>query len=89
MKKSLIFIILIFLTACSLINSKGTNIQTPKIVKPPIYGKWTITKFISSDKLNEDNFEYKDIIGVDVLFACDEAMIAGDYIKDPLSLAYE
>lgn len=83
MKKSLIFIILIFLTACSLINSKGTNIQTPKIIKPPIYGKWTITKFISSDKLNEDNFEYKDIIGVDVLFACDEAMIAGDYIKDP------
>lgn len=83
MKKLFLIFILLLLSACSIINTDRTSIQTPEVAKPPIYGKWTISKYINTYKTNDDNFQYKDIIGSDVLFASDEAMVSGDYIINP------
>lgn len=84
MKKIIILILMVLLSACSFINPEGSNIETPETVKPPIYGKWVVTKYIYSDNLSNDNFMCKEIIGMDVLFANKEAFIAGEYIQGPI-----
>lgn len=81
-KKLILFFALIFLTGCSFITQRGTNIETPEIGISPIYGRWTITKFIYNKNSEQDNFKFKDIIGEEILFSNDSAVLANDYIKD-------
>lgn len=81
-KKLFIIISLFFLTACSFLNTQSTNIETPAMGQAPIYGKWTITKFIYNKKINQDNFLFKDIIGEDIYFSNDQVVLSNDYIKD-------
>lgn len=80
-KKIFLIFSLIFLTGCSFLTSSGTNIETPSMGQSPIYGKWTITKFIYNKKINQDNFLFKDIIGEDLYFSNDQVVLANDYIK--------
>ena len=86
MIKKIIFylslISLVFLTGCSFLTSQGTNVERPEMGQAPIYGKWTITKFISNKKVNQDNFRFKDIIGEDLYFSNNSVLLANDYIKD-------
>ncbi|KXB68518.1 hypothetical protein [Peptoniphilus sp. DNF00840] len=77
---SLFFLVL--LSGCSFLANQGTNVKRPEIGQAPIYGKWTITKFISNKKGNQDNFRFKDIIGEDLYFSNNSVLLANDYIKD-------
>ncbi len=82
MIKKIIFylslISLVFLTGCSFLTSQGTNVERPEMGQAPIYGKWTITKFISNKKVNQDNFRFKDIIGEDLYFSNNSVLLAND-----------
>lgn len=81
-KKIFLIFSLILLTGCSFLASNGTNIETPDMGQSPIYGKWSITKFIYNKKINQDNFVFKDIIGDNLYFSNDQVVLADDYIKD-------
>lgn len=82
MKKVLLFFI-ILLTGCSFINQKGSNIETPELNTSPLLGKWTITKYIYSENLDEDNFSYKDLIGTDVIFSNSKALVGNNILEKP------
>lgn len=73
---------LVLLTGCSFLTNQGTNVERPDMGQAPIYGKWTITKFISNKKDNQDNFRFKDIIGENLYFSNKSVLLANDYIKD-------
>ncbi|MDO5715034.1 MAG: hypothetical protein Q4P25_00465 [Tissierellia bacterium] len=78
------FFLLLSLTGCHFISSEGSTVETPQLEIPPIYGRWTITKCIFNDKLeDEDNFIYKELIGDDCYFAKDTVIIGKKYIENP------
>ncbi|WP_062552066.1 hypothetical protein [Peptoniphilus phoceensis] len=81
-KKIFFFFSLILLTGCSFFTSQGTNVERPDMGQAPIYGKWTITKFISNKRINQDNFKFKELIGEELYFSNDSVILANDYIKD-------
>lgn len=82
MKKCFAIILLIFLCGCNIINPQETSIETPKLDESPVYGKWTISKFIYNENVDIDNFMFKDIIGNEVIFSNNEALLANDYISN-------
>lgn len=81
-KKIFFFFSLILLTGCSFFTSQGTNVERPEMGQSPIYGRWTITKFISNKRINQDNFKFKELIGEELYFSNDSVILANDYIKD-------
>jgi len=81
-KKFILLFSLVFLTGCSFITQQGTRIETPEIGNFPVYGRWTITKFIYNKKTEQDNFKFKDIIGEELVFSNDYALLANDFIKN-------
>ena len=68
-KKIFFFFSLILLTGCSFFTSQGTNVERPDMGQAPIYGRWTITKFISNKRINQDNFKFKELIGEELYFS--------------------
>lgn len=81
-KKIFLFFSLILLTGCSFFTSQATNVERPDMDQSPIYGKWTITKFISNKRISQDNFKFKELIGEDLYFSNDSVVLANDYIKE-------
>ena len=73
---------LVLLTGCSFLTSQGTDVERPNMGQSPLYGNWTITKFISNKKSNQDNFKFKELIGEDLYFSNDSVLLANDYIKE-------
>lgn len=64
-------------------SDESSTVETPQLIAPPIYGKWTVTKCIFNEKIDEDNFMYRDLIGDDCLFSNNEVIICRKYIANP------
>ncbi|SHG97626.1 hypothetical protein SAMN02745245_00207 [Anaerosphaera aminiphila DSM 21120] len=76
---AMLLIALLFLSSCSYINTDVGVVEPPTLKKTPLDGKWIITKSIFKDKINENSFEYKDLIGADVLFSSQGIIIGQMY----------
>lgn len=77
-----IFLIMVFFTGCSFMDTESETVETPTISKTAIEGKWTITKCIFPENVSEKSFEYKDIIGTDVVFSPKGVIIDDLYSDD-------
>lgn len=82
MKKKLLLILLIFLCGCNIISPQGTAVETPSPGMSPVYGKWVISKLIYNENLDIDSFQFKDIIGNEVIFTNEKALLINDYVDD-------
>lgn len=83
MKKRIFLIFsLIFLCGCNIISPQGTNIETPRLGESPIYGKWVISKLIYNENLDIDSFQFKEVIGSEVIFSNEKSLLLNDYIDD-------
>ncbi|MDO5041270.1 MAG: hypothetical protein Q4D95_04180 [Peptoniphilus sp.] len=81
-RNTLILILMIFMSGCSLLDTESLKIETPSLVKTPMDGKWTVSKIIFQND-EENFFAYKDYIGNDV-FITSKGIIAGEiYLKNP------
>lgn len=76
-------IILSVLSGCSFINPEISRVEAPTVKKPPIEGKWTVTKCIFPDDINEDSFNYKEIIGSDMIFTSKGVIVGDLYSESP------
>lgn len=87
LKRNLLIFLIIsllgVLSGCSFINLEVSRVEAPTVSKPPIEGKWTVTKCIFPDDINEESFNYKEIIGSDMIFT-NKGVIIGDlYSENP------
>lgn len=84
-RKILILLLIIMATlvlgGCSFINPEISRVEAPTVSKPPIEGKWTVTKCIFPDDINEESFNYKEIIGSDIIFT-NKGVIIGDLFSE-------
>ncbi len=83
MKRYFLIFLALLLTGCSGVKRQSSSVTTPKLTKPPIYGKWVITKTIFKENIGEDRFKYKSLIGSDIIFSEEGVSIANIVAKSP------
>lgn len=82
--KIILIIILLALTAgCTVQNVEEVNVDKPVLKYTILKGKWTVTKCIFTDESYVDNFKFKDLIGKEVGFSKDYAIVLSQYVKNP------
>lgn len=80
----LIFLTTFLLTGCGFIKiEREESAVAPVNNKPPIEGKWIITKCIFPEKNTTDNFNYKNLIGKEAIFSPKGVIIGNLYSNEP------
>lgn len=64
-------------------NIEEVSVNKPNLNYTILKGKWTVTKCIFTDESYEDNFKFKDLIGKEVGFSKDRAVVLSQYVQNP------